>query len=38
VSELLGAFSPNRVVSKTTIRIIIAFEVAVFLLVWATPS
>ncbi len=38
VSELLGAFSPNRVVSKTTIRIIIAFEVAVLLLVWATSS
>jgi len=38
MSELLGAFSPNRVVSKTTIRIIIAFEVAVLLLVWATSS
>jgi len=38
MSELLGAFSPNRVVSKTTIRIIVAFEVAVLLLVWATSS
>jgi len=38
MSEFLGAFSPNRVVSKTTIRIIIAFEVAVLLLVWATSS
>lgn len=38
MSEILGAFSPNRVVSKNTIRIIIAFEVAVLLLVWATSS
>lgn len=34
----LGVFAPNRVVSKNTLRIIIAFEVAVLLIVWATST
>jgi NitT/TauT family transport system permease protein len=37
-NELLAAFSPNRVISKTTIRIIVVFQIAVLLLVWATSS
>ena len=36
--ELLGAFSPNRVISKAALRFIVAFQVAVLLLVWATSS
>src|SRR5258708_34371569 len=36
--EVLAAFSPNKVVSKNTIRFIIAFEVAVLLIVWATST
>ncbi len=31
-------FAPNRVVSKNTLRIIITFEVAVLLIVWATST
>ncbi|HJX85495.1 MAG TPA: nitrate ABC transporter permease [Candidatus Angelobacter sp.] len=34
----LGVFAPNRVVSKNTLRIIIAFELAVLLIVWATST
>ncbi len=36
--DLLGSFSPNRVVSKNTVRIIVVFQLAVLLLVWATSS
>jgi len=36
--EVLGAFSPNRVISKATMRLIIVFQVAVLLTVWATSS
>jgi NitT/TauT family transport system permease protein len=38
LSEVLGAFAPNRVVSRNTVRIIIVFEVAVLLIVWATST
>src|SRR5258707_15170888 len=36
--EMLGAFSPNRVISKAALRFIIAFQVAVLLIVWATST
>jgi NitT/TauT family transport system permease protein len=36
--EVLGAFSPNRVISKAALRFIIAFQVAVLLIVWATST
>jgi NitT/TauT family transport system permease protein len=36
--ELLGAFAPNRVISPNALRIIVVFQVAVLLLVWATSS
>lgn len=36
--ELLGAFSPNRVISKSALRFIIVFQIAVLLLVWATST
>ncbi len=36
--EILGAFSPNRVISKAAFRFIIAFQVAVLLIVWATST
>jgi|SRR4051812_22523766 NitT/TauT family transport system permease protein len=32
--EILAAFAPNRVISKTTVRVIVAFQVAVVLLIW----
>src|SRR5438309_8218566 len=37
-SEILGAFSPNRVISKASLRFIIVFQIAVLLLVWATST
>jgi NitT/TauT family transport system permease protein len=37
-SDVLGAFAPNRVVSKTTIRLIVVVQVGILLLVWATSS
>lgn len=36
--NVVGAFSPNRVISKAAFRFIIAFQVAVLLIVWATSS
>lgn len=38
MSEILGAFAPNRVISPNALRIIVVFQVAVLLLVWATSS
>ncbi len=38
MSAILGAFAPNRVISKNAIRFIMAFEVALLLLIWATSS
>ena len=37
-SEILGAFSPNRIISKAALRFIIVFQIAVLLVVWATSS
>ena len=36
--ELLGAFSPNRVISKSAFRFILVFQIAVLLMVWATST
>ncbi len=36
--ELLGAFAPNRVISANTVRVIVIFQAAVLLMVWATSS
>ena len=36
--DVLGAFSPNRIISKGALRFIIAFQIAVLLLVWATST
>src|SRR6266852_3456304 len=36
--EILGAFSPNRVISKAALRFIIVFQIAVLLIVWATST
>jgi NitT/TauT family transport system permease protein len=36
--ELLGAFSPNRVISKPAFRFIVVFQIAVLLMVWATST
>src|SRR5258705_3295175 len=36
--DVLGAFSPNRVISKAAFRFIIVFQIAVLLLVWATST
>src|SRR5438034_8418691 len=36
--EILGAFSPNRVISKAAFRFIIVFQVAVLLIVCATST
>lgn len=36
--HLLGAFSPNRVISKAAVRFIIVFQIAVLLMVWATST
>jgi len=38
VHEILGSFSPNRVISKAALRFIVAFQVAVLLIVWATST
>ncbi|HEX4966491.1 MAG TPA: nitrate ABC transporter permease [Thermoanaerobaculia bacterium] len=32
--EILAAFAPNRVISKTTVRLIVACQVAIVLLIW----
>src|SRR3954466_1779921 len=32
--EILAAFAPNRVISKTTVRVIIAFQGAIVLVIW----
>lgn len=37
-SDVIAAFSPNRVISKTALRFIIVFQVAVLLVVWATST
>ena len=36
--DVLGAFSPNRVISKSAFRFIIVFQIAVLLMVWATST
>src|SRR5947199_10817768 len=36
--EILGAFSPNRGISKAALRFIIAFQIAVLLVVWLTST
>ncbi len=36
--EVFGAFSPNRVISKSALRFIIVFQIAVLLMVWATST
>src|SRR5437899_8966571 len=36
--DVLGAFSPNRIISRGALRFIIAFQIAVLLLVWATST
>jgi NitT/TauT family transport system permease protein len=36
--ELLGSFSPNRVISRSVFRFIVVFQIAVLLIVWATSS
>jgi NitT/TauT family transport system permease protein len=36
--ELLASFSPNRVISKSVFRLIVVFQIAVLLIVWATSS
>src|SRR5258708_14604847 len=36
--DILGVFSPNRVISKAALRFIIVFQIAVLLVVWATSS
>lgn len=38
LNEVLTAFSPNRVISKTAFRFIIVFQAAVLLVVWATST
>src|SRR5260370_17234787 len=38
VHEILGSFSPNRVISKAALRFIVAFQGAVLLIVWATST
>lgn len=36
--EVLAAFSPNRVISRAAFRIIVVFQIAVLLVVWATST
>jgi NitT/TauT family transport system permease protein len=36
--DLLASFSPNRIISPNAFRIIVVFQVAVLLLVWATST
>lgn len=38
LSEVLAAFSPNRVISKAAFRFIIVFQIAVLLVFWATST
>lgn len=37
-ADLLASFSPNRVISVNAFRIIVVFQIAVLLLVWATST
>lgn len=34
MNDVLSAFAPNRTISKMTLRIIVAFQVAIVLLIW----
>ncbi|HEX6903662.1 MAG TPA: nitrate ABC transporter permease [Thermoanaerobaculia bacterium] len=34
MNRVLAAFAPNRVISKNTLRIIVAFQVAIVVLIW----
>jgi NitT/TauT family transport system permease protein len=34
MNEILAAFTPNKVISKSTVKLIIAVEVAIFVLLW----
>lgn len=36
--DVLASFSPNRVISRAAFRVIIVFQVAVLLVVWATST
>lgn len=36
--QFLSSFSPNRVISRSVLRLIIMFQVAVLLIVWATST
>jgi NitT/TauT family transport system permease protein len=36
--DVLGAFSPNRIISRGALRFIIGFQIVVLLLVWATST
>jgi NitT/TauT family transport system permease protein len=36
--DVIGAFSPNRIISRGALRFIIGFQIAVLLLVWATST
>jgi NitT/TauT family transport system permease protein len=36
--DVLGAFSPNRIISRGALRLIIGFQIVVLLLVWATST
>lgn len=38
LSGLIHAFSPNKVLSRTSVHIIIGFQILVFLLIWSTSS
>lgn len=38
LSDVIAVFSPNRVISKTVLRFIIVFQIAVLLVVWATST
>lgn len=38
LSDVIAVFSPNRVISKTALRFIIVFQVAVLLVIWATST
>lgn len=38
LTDVIAAFSPNRVISKAAFRFIIVFQVAVLLVVWATST
>jgi NitT/TauT family transport system permease protein len=38
LQDVLAAFSPNRVISKSALRFIVVFQIAVLLMVWATST